>query len=708
MAEHLTAMELRTLLANSEYIQNNAYLLLQELTRRINQNPEGAEANELVLRAASMRADFGDCSPVLDALLRKTGLFPYLDPNNLNVADQLAYEFHRPLHMDEHEIVFHRAQGEVYRALMSGSNVILSAPTSFGKSLIVDAMIASGNYENIAIIVPTIALIDETRRRLSKFVGRYKIITHLSQKLENKNIFILTQERAVDHPDIEKVDFFVIDEFYKLEPQIDSQRSLILNQILYRLAKSGAQFYLLGPNIQDIPETFQKRFKCVFFRTDYATVVSEVHRVKSSKKTHEQLLVDLCRELDEPTLIYCSSPKRVRALAELLINSGIDHANPSLDSAVDWISNNFHPDWLFAKALKKGIGIHHGRVPRALAQMAVRAFNDYQIKILICTSTLIEGVNTKAKNVVIFDNKIAQKEFDFFTFNNIKGRSGRMFQHFIGKVYLFHDPPEEELPFVDIPVFTQPEKTPGSLLIQIDREDLSPRSKKKVDQYAEQDWVDVETLKMSSGVDPEIQIRLAKHISSNFEKMLPILVWTNPDWDQLVGVCELIWEFLLEDKHRLGGVSSFRQLAMKIRKLRGRPSLKSLIEQELMNPKNIKDVNEKIDEVLDFRRVWAAFKFPKHLMTVDRIQRNVLSKRKVKPGDYSYFATAVEHWFYDPTLVALEEYGLPIQISERLEDEIRPEGNLDEVIGRLRSLNAVSLRLAPFELQVLRDVQSHL
>ena len=79
------------------------------------------------------------------------------------------------------------------------------------------------------------------------------------------------------------------------------------------------------------------------------------------------------------------------------------------------------------------------------------------IRYLVCTSTLIEGVNTKAKNVVIYDNKINKSSIDFFTFNNIKGRSGRMGQHYIGHVYLFDTPPSDPLPLVDIPVFSEPD-----------------------------------------------------------------------------------------------------------------------------------------------------------------------------------------------------------------------------------------------------------
>ena len=64
-------------------------------------------------------------------------------------------------------------------------------------------------------------------------------------------------------------------------------------------------------------------------------------------------------------------------------------------------------------------------------------FNEGKLKYIFCTSTIIEGVNTSAKNVVIFDEKKGTNELDFFDYSNIKGRSGRMMEHYVGKVYNF-------------------------------------------------------------------------------------------------------------------------------------------------------------------------------------------------------------------------------------------------------------------------------
>ena len=134
------------------------------------------------------------------------------------------------------------------------------------------------------------------------------------------------------------------------------------------------------------------------------------------------------------------------------------------------------------------------------------------------TSTIIEGVNTAAENIIIYDNKIATKKFDFFTFNNIKGRAGRMLQHFVGHVYVLNYEIQQELPFVDIPVLTQPEDAPESLLIHIDDRELSEHSLKKLRYLHAQDYLPMEIIRENAGISPEGQVRLAEIISTNLSK----------------------------------------------------------------------------------------------------------------------------------------------------------------------------------------------
>lgn len=153
-----------------------AFAILQAIARMLGEKPENPAAQSLLIRALEHREDFAACSSLLNALLRETGLYPYAEPNELTARDRLAFEFHRPEgRLADAGMVFHRVQAQVYWRLVDGENVILSAPTSFGKSLVIDALIASGKFRRIALVVPTIALIDETRKRLSRFADAYKI-----------------------------------------------------------------------------------------------------------------------------------------------------------------------------------------------------------------------------------------------------------------------------------------------------------------------------------------------------------------------------------------------------------------------------------------------------------------------------------------------------------------------------------------------------
>lgn len=234
--------ELRTLIADPEQLTARSFEVVHDLACLANTGESELALQELVLRCLEQREVFNGCGPILDSLVRRVGLFPYLEPASLDTRDRIAYELHRPT--PAAEFVFHSEQAEVFRSLLAGRNVVLSAPTSFGKSLIIDALISTGRYANVLVVVPTIALIDETRQRLSKkFRGLYKVITHVSQPQGPRNLFVYTQERAIEKsPD--NVDLLVIDEFYKLSPSQnpDDVRWNLLNQLFYRYVKRRTQF----------------------------------------------------------------------------------------------------------------------------------------------------------------------------------------------------------------------------------------------------------------------------------------------------------------------------------------------------------------------------------------------------------------------------------------------------------------------------------
>lgn len=668
----LTVSAARQLIAAGQ-LEGSQFGILKLIAQLIQEEENQPVARELLLRILELRQtqrSFAAHSEIVDSLLRTAGLFPYVTPSNLSLPDLIAYEAHRPLDYEYGDVVFHEIQAKVYRRLMSRENVILSAPTSFGKSLVLDALIASNRFENIAVVLPTIALIDETRKRLSKFRDFYRIITHPSQELGERNLLVMTQERILDLPELPALDLFMIDEFYKLDiSRGDVDRGILLNHALQKLMQTGANFYLAGPNIQALAASLPRDFTASFISTSFSTVVSDVQLLRTPARGEEfDALSNLCEGLSGPTLIYCRSPLRARQVASHFLSVGIGDYSSELQPAADWIGENYHPEWLLCRALPRRIGIHHGKIPRALAQYQVTAFNEGKLDFLICTSTLIEGVNTSAKNVVIFDHQLNKRNLDFFTFSNIKGRSGRMMRHFVGNVYLFKPAPEEDLPTVDVPLYTQGGGTPDSLLIQVDDELLRPSTSERIEKYLRQADVPIDTLRANTGIDPQRQIELAKEVRRTVHLIGDKLSWRQwPRYENLLLCCQLITRFLLPLRGRHNGVSSAQQLAYRINLVRGAGGdIRELINQELARNSETPTPDEAVENVLEFIRYWPEFTFPRLLMAVQSIVNPILVEAGFEECDYSAYAAAVKSLFMPRFVTDAEEYGLPSQLAMKL------------------------------------------
>lgn len=703
MAVNLTPEELYVALRSRDPLED-PFRILRSIATHVSFADESSVnlARDFVIQMLNRRAELNGYSEVVDSLAIAVGLYPYAETGALGAPELLAYEAHRPVGFHDEELVFHQAQATVYEALMDGESVILSAPTSFGKSLVVDALVASGRFTNIAIVVPTIALIDETRRRLSgRFSYRFKVVTHPSQTFEERNLIVMTQERLLDVEQLPDLDLFVIDEFYKLDPTEDRDRANLLNQAFYRLKQTGAQFYLLGPNIKEMPVQLNTIARVIL--TDFSTVSLDVRQVDHGGDPLNAL-IRLCSQLEDPTLVYCRSPNQARSVALALAAAEVGSGADDIDQAVTWIGRHYHPEWSFVTSLEKGIGLHHGRIPRSLGQYAVRSFNSGRIRFLVCTSTLIEGVNTTAKNVVIYDDKISNKRFDYFTFNNIKGRSGRMFTHFVGHVYLFHPPPEVELPSIDVPVITQPDSAQKSLLIHLADEDLSDRSRDALADLLAQSDVPMEDLRKSSGIDPELLVALARRLRSEPATRTALAWYGYPSWQELRMLCDIVWEDLRGKRSSRDYVRTAPQLTYRLNRLRSH-GIAGLIELEIDEHG---DADKAVEDVLDFCRHWAGFHFPRLAMAVERTHERVARELGEAAASYSFYVASVESLFLPASFVALEEYGIPLQLSVRLNELIGLEVSLDEAIAKIRQLDLANLTVDPFEREVLTDAQQAL
>jgi hypothetical protein len=700
-----------------EMLARQSFDLLSAIAR-LHSVGEDAKARDLLLRVLDRGKEFRSAfrseshgeEAMLRALVRGQGLFPYIgDSLSLGIADQIAYESHRPYGMDD--VVFHTEQDDVYQLLAAGENVVLSAPTSFGKSLIIDGVIATGQHRTIVLIVPTIALIDETRRRLTKrFGARYKIVTQAGQPPGERTIYVLTQERFLDIPAerFSGLSFFVIDEFYKLGMPRDD-RAPLLNMAFHRLHATGAQFYLLGPNIHDMTRAVYSRLDFQFVKTDYGTVVIDTE-ILPAPSNLQRAVTAQCRNLHGSTLLYVKEPSRTRTVAKWLIEADLGRVGEELDDASRWIAENYHPEWFLARAVRNGIGVHHGKIPRALGHHLVRLFNEGKLRWLIVTSSLVEGVNTSAKNIVLVDQKIGrQLDLDFFTYGNIRGRSGRMSKHFVGKVLVFGDPPRPVSTTVDIPALSQDADAPLSLLVQLPWNELTAASYERLRPIFEQQAISIKTIRAARGVDPALIVKVAERLHADPRGWSARLAWSGqPDYEQLKSACELVYQ--LAGSPRIGGVVSDSQLTLRLHKFRRfGGDFRTLVDEQAQSRENMSK-DSAIDDVLGFIRDWLSFRVPQYLRILQSITEEVFERYDLPSGNYSHFAATAVALFGPPMTVALEEYGLPAPLTSRLGRFIALDESprrIDEVLNDIRGMPKVT-GLSSFEQDMLSDTISGL
>lgn len=664
---------------------------------------------ERLVRFLDTYAGSGSEQAVVDALCAEYGLYPYMsDSVEASDSEVLAIELHTPEDLADESFVFHAEQRAIYSRLMDGENVILSAPTSFGKSAILDALVASNKWSVIVIIVPTIALIDETRRRLARFRGLYSLVTNASAQPGPRAIYIMTQERYLETK-IDRVDLFIIDEFYKLGlGDSDDQRLALLNLAWKRLRSSGAQYYLIGPNISSLPDALERDLDATLTTSNFRTVAVDI--IDRSHIKDEDRAADLMRlmsdELTGSTLVFASAPERAEILATSLTGAVEAPVRGGLTSNVaEWVADNFHPQWRVVEALRGGVAVHHGVMPRSLQRTMVRLFNEGNVPLMVCTSTLIEGVNTSARNVVIYDHKIDGQLLDFFTFSNIRGRAGRMSRHFVGRVVTYAEPPADEQLEIDFPIESQSPAASEATLAQLDWEDLDEPSRARMKTTFEQQDLSLTTIRANRGVDPASQIALARRLSGNREE-LARLGWSGRySPDQLRLALEVTWDELVASRQRRG--VNFAMVWGQLQNARiNAESFHAAVTQQVRYLRAGRQVGDAVLDVFRFQRNWMGFRIPALLRTLQAVQQEVAQRYGAPVANYDYAVRQIEGLYLAPNLAALDEYGIPVPLAVKLGQLGLHGDTVDELLaGLTRRVDDTTLirRLTSTEQWILRD-----
>lgn len=601
--------------------------------------------------------------PLINHLIRESGLYPYLDVETSSWQDRFAFEAFKVDIGRKNHVTLHREQSLVLKHLLDGDSIAVSAPTSFGKSLIIDAYIAIRKPKNVLILVPTIALTDETRRRLSgKFSEEYRIITTSEVELGEKNILIFPQERAIFYHDkLDCLDLLVVDEFYKASQEFDKERSPALLKAMLKLGGKASQKYYLAPNIADLKKNlFVKDMS--FIRLDFNTVFLKKYELykdikRDPKKKSDELLKILSNQTGK-SLVYAGSYPGVDDVATLIIENIEKGENKLLVEFAEWLAENYHPNWKLVLLAKRAVGIHTGQLHRSLSQIQVKLFEEKNgIQILISTSSIIEGVNTSAENVVVWSNKNGKLKLNDFTYRNIIGRGGRMFRYFVGNIYILEEPPSPEDTQLEL-------SFPDELLAEVHDEgyksELTKEQLAKIIHYKGE---------MTQILGSETFDRLAAEgalISGDVDLITTIAQSINNDkktWRALAclnGNSTENWGWILNRILRLipsGWDTSYSKFIdfIKILPLNWQLSIPEMLDR-------LYSQNVAIEDFFKMERN-ATFKLVALLSDINTLQKEIVPEHGI---DISPFVARLSKAFLPSCVMELEEYGLPRMLAKKI------------------------------------------
>jgi len=691
----------------SEHPNTFAYL---KTANKLLSNPITQKTGrELVIRALNAQELFKAQIELLRNLVRKAGLYPYLKSefNYRSLEEELALDVYKTPYSSG--FVFHSMQFSVYDMLMKGHSVVLSAPTSMGKSAIVDSLIATGKFKKIVLIVPTIALIDETRRRIAKSFGsKYKIIHHGSQITDrDRVIYVLTQERVNERDDLESIDLFVIDEFYKLafrknkqgDTDID-ERTVALNIALSKLLTISKQFYMIGPYIESVEglKAFSKNY--FFVPSEFNTVAVDVFKYDISSQDYEsknKAVKSILNKHEGSTIIYCKSSVAAGAISSHLIEKGF--GKPVRDDYTEWVEQNYDTSWEYLTAIKNGIGLHYGGLPRALQQYTVDLFNSGAINYLICTSTIIEGVNTVARNVIIYDNLDGIRSIDRFTHNNIKGRAGRMGVHFVGNVFCLEKVPSDNVSTkeVMVPLGDQNSDSPLNMLVGVQPDHMTDLSSERVDRYITGSKFSRELLKKHSAFRIETLEEVYNHIEQlPHGRLLAMCFHWLPDEKAMDTIANILLKASWGSLRNCGLTFSAELISAKLFAYLNAESYQDYMKAQILRARAYSDDDQKfskgINNELKIVSNLYGYTVPKTLALIEDIVKILALRNGMsKTIDYSKTISLLEHYHLPPSFAALEEMGIPVQTLQKLVTKKLAEKSLD-VIARYLRANATKLK----------------
>ena len=380
-----------------------------------------------------------------------------------------------------------RFQSYLWKMLNEVEQLAVSAPTASGKTFIVLQWMLSRlqtcDANLIVFLAPTRALVGEIERQLFLYSKEYTIQNLRISSLPfgklgdgtQPTILVFTQERLHVFLNAIKqnadVDILVVDEAQKIS---EGQRGIVLQEAIEKLKRltSCERVIQLSPLTENPKDFFsgdtmgkqpqaavddrlmvtqnlifinnirgKPRRKSILLRKNgnvYKLGEMDIdHQFGQSKPKNVFAAAYAVGKDTSGTLVYADGRVQAEKIAILLADSieVIAKQGTELFEFSSSIRQMIHPKYALKDVVLKGVGFHYGNMPTLVRDELERLFREHKLKFLVCTSTLVEGVNLAAKSIVTMGPRkghgIPMEGHDFW---NLAGRAGRWGQDLFGNV----------------------------------------------------------------------------------------------------------------------------------------------------------------------------------------------------------------------------------------------------------------------------------
>ncbi len=357
---------------------------------------------------------------------------------------------------------YYRSLGQLqlYSFAKTTDNVAIVAPTSYGKSEMMRARIRDHLDQKVCVVVPSKALLAQTRKLLLQdFVireGFEKVITHPEMFRGEPNFLaVFTQERLLKFIQDNKgvsLDLIMLDEAHNILEK--DHRAVLLIQVLLMLKARNPDLVInyFTPFLSDtdnlkvvnhdfgvIGKTTSENMKVeMFYGYDFRTNAGlflydqflDIPIALNQNYNDELALIRDKAGLKN--ILYLNRPRHAEEMAMRIANTAdtITLTN-KLRRVIESISELVHPNYNLVTSLRKGVVYHHGAVPDMVRLYIEDVFTKFkELKYIVTTSTLLEGVNIPAEKMFILSPDKTPGYLTAAQFKNLIGRVCRFSEVF--------------------------------------------------------------------------------------------------------------------------------------------------------------------------------------------------------------------------------------------------------------------------------------